>query len=420
MKKIFTLIFIMACLYFSCTENQTVTNPIKHKNDIKLLIKFFDDNAYQASLGTFYSEIDNNGQIVSQKIYNVALSRMIYGLAYASNIDTSYLKKAQSASAFQINKLTAQDSLGTYFNSYFDISSNTADSSSSLDIWQQAYGLCGLSELYRNAPNDKVLSQIHQFHDSFISRFHDTVNGGFYGNYDIQKGKISGSKSLQALVYPITAYMENLWLADAANRSKYEPFLKENVRIAYENGWNENLGWVNIKFDDAWNVCSHPSSENPCFKVSPGHNFQLASLFLRTKNWDFLTAEEKAKYKNLGIAILNTTLSKPIYPEKNLSQGFYSEVNPLTNEVSDKRKTWWQHCEALIALSLAGEKYEVESTKLEQFYFNAFPDKNKGGEFFYLDKDNVPDLKELKGNIGKSTYHTIEMIRFLNRKLRNT
>lgn len=415
MKKTLIQITIILGLFVSCKEdNKANINPETHENEIENLLNFFNEHAYQLASGTYYSEINNKGEVVSDKVFNVALSRLIYGLSYANKVDVSYLEKAQKAADFQMEKLIIKDSLSTHFASFYDLKTNKPDSSLSLDIWQQAYGLCGLSELYRNIPNNDLLSQIHQLHESFIKRFYDNKKGGFYGNSENDE-KVKGSKTLQALIYPITAYMESLWLVDRANRHKYEPYLKENIRIAFEKGWNKDLGWVNIKFDDYWNPCQHISSDSTCFDVSPGHNFQFASVFLRAKNWDFLTKKEKLQYHKFGIEVLKTTLNKPIFPKKDLSQGFYSKVNPVTNMVIDKRKTWWQHCEALIALSLADDKFKIKTKKLENFYFNTFPDKENGGEFFFVDEHNTPQTDELKGSIGKSAYHTIEMIRFLEK-----
>jgi len=423
MKFLIKLFIVLSILLVSCqeqnrvTSNKIVTIDKEHERIINHILDFFNKNAYQPELEVYHSEISNTGQTISQKVYNVALSRLVYGLSYSSIINTSNLEKAEKAVDFQLANLVAEDSIGKYFISYFDTKSMSPDSSTNLDIWQQAYGLCGLSELYRNYPTEALLSTIHQLHDAFVNRFHDKVNGGFYGNYNIKTGSVSGSKSLQTLVYPITAYMENLWLADSKNKNKYEPYLKENLSIAYENAWNEKLEWVNIKFDDEWNFCEHSSDEKPCFTVSPGHNFQFASLLLRTGYWNFLTDEEQKKYRKLGTEILSKTLEKPIYSSNDLSQGFFSEVNPVTNEVIDDRKTWWQHCEALVALSLAGEKFEDKTIELKKFYFNTFMDLKHGGEFFYLDKNNNPQTEELKGNIGKSAYHTIEMIRFLDNNI---
>jgi len=408
-------LLLLAILVGSCLGTSIIDKSKSSLDELRIknLIEFFNTNSYQSDIKTFYSEIDNSGQIVSKKIYNVALSRLIYGLSYASKFDNSYLNKAKNSVAFQLDKLTANDSIGNYFISYYDIETNEFPKTTEVDIWQQAYGLCGLSELYRNDPSDKLLSVIHKFHDDFVSRFHDEINGGLYGNYNLKNGQVAGSKSLQALVYPITAYMENLWLADIPNRSKYEPYLIENLEIAYKNGWDDDLGWVNLKFDDEWTPCINKSKESLCSSVSPGHNFQFASLLLRTDKWTFLTPDTQNNYHDLGIKILKRTLKKPIYAAADLSQGFYSEINPVTDEVTDYKKTWWQHCEALIALSLAEGQFKNELTELSLFYFENFSDVKNGGEYFSLDKNNEPQVEELKGSIGKSAYHTIEMIRYL-------
>jgi len=415
MNKIPYYVLVVVSLFISCKEsNKTFTKTPIHEKKIDNLLNFFNENAYQETQGTYYSDVDNEGNVVSDKVFNVALSRLIYGLSYSKNIETSYLAKAEKAADFQMEKLIIKDSLNTYFASFFDMKTNMADSSKNLDIWQQAYGLCGLSELYRNSPSKDLLDKLHQCHDSFVKTFHDTIKGGFYGNY-ANNAQIEGSKTLQALIYPITAYMENLWSVDVENRSKYEPYLKENIQIAFDKGWNKELGWVNIKFDDNWIPCQHSSPDSICFTVTPGHNFQYASIFLRTKDWEFLTKKIKLKYQEFGIDVLNTTLEKPIFPKEDLSQGFYSEVNPVNNEVTDKRKTWWQHCEALVAFSLADNKFKIKAKNLENFYFNTFLDNENGGEFFFVNELNIPQTDELKGSIGKSAYHTIEMIKFLNK-----
>jgi len=385
------LLILCLLVLFGCQSAESpspeapVSDSLKHEAALLQLIDFFNDKAYTAEFKTYLSELNNVGEIQSGKVYNVALSRLVYGLSYASEIEPSLAKKASQAVQFQLEHLIAKDSSGYFFRSYFDTQTNHPDSSTQLDIWQQAYGLCGLSEWYRIQPNEVLLKQIHQFHQDLTNRFHDQTNGGFYGNAELGAGQVSGSKTLQSLMYPITAYMENLWLADTANAEKYVPYLKENVALAYQHVWNKEQEWVNVKLDDQWVPCPHPSPAEPCFTVTPGHNFQFASLMLRTKRWTFLSSEERAKYFKLGLAILESTLQKPIFPAEGIAQGFYSEVNPVTNEVIDNRKTWWQHCEALIAFSLAGDRYQKEHKALETFYFNTFPDTTHGGEYFYVD-----------------------------------
>ncbi|PWJ43673.1 AGE family epimerase/isomerase [Sediminitomix flava] len=414
-----TLLSVFFLTVFSCAPQKEVSTPKLpdvYKQNIENLIGFFDKNAWNDSLGVYYSELDNEGNLQSEKVYTVALSRLIYGLSYTSEFYPENLDKAERLIKFQLESLIASDTIGLY--SISSIENGVKDSTQVLDIWQQAYGLCGLSEFYRQKPNKALLEKIHALHDGFVSRFHDVTNGGFWSNYEIGKGGQSGSKSLQSLMYPITAYTANLWLADKENRKKYEPFIQENIALLYKNAWNEDTNWVNVKFNDDWSVCNSEDPNKPCFTVTPGHNFQLASLFLRTDRFTFFTDKEIEKYQRRGIEILEATLNKrSIYHEGKIKNGFYSEVNPFTNEILDERKTWWQHAEAILALSLVkDDRYEKELKLLKNFFFSHFPDHKYGGEYFFITKDNEPVRTEWKGSIGKSTYHTTEMIRFLMEK----
>ncbi len=411
------LVLVLIVMAFSCQGNKmkqqekSESLPEVYSATMTNLIGFFDNFAYDPEIGAYYSELDHHGKVLSHKIYTVALSRLIYGLSYSSTYFPGNIERAQKASNFLLEQLVGRDSIGPYFKSFTE--DGIPDASTHLDIWQQAYGLCGLTELYRKTCDPALLAKVHSFHDAFVSRFKDLEHGGFFGNYSLEKGQISGSKSLQSLMYPITAYMANLWLVDKENRSKYEAMILENIRIARNNAWDDEKGWVNVRFDDVWKVCESENVETPCFKVAPGHNFQLASVLLRTRQWDYISNEEKADFERVGLEIIAKTLSQPIFYGADISKGFVSQVNPLTNEISDDRKTWWQHCEAIIALSLCDGKYEKERKLLEDFYFASFPDFENGGEFFYLSKDDEPASEELKGSMGKSAYHTMEMIRFL-------
>ncbi|MBB6460256.1 AGE family epimerase/isomerase [Flammeovirga kamogawensis] len=409
MIKILKFIFIAFCL-ISCQNNQKneVTKGDKYVVSNNL-IHFFINYAWNDSIGTFYSEIDNEGKVVSDKIYTVASSRLIYGLAYVSKSNKDYLRKAIRTFQFQKNHLIGSNEHGNYSLSYANEPTPT-----SFDVWQQAYGLCGITELYRNSKNDEVISTINSLHKGFINKFRDPINKGFWGEFKEGKG-VSGSKSLQSLLYPMTAYMINLWNADNLHKTNYEHQLAENIDLLYQHGWNEKTSWVNVKFNDDWTV--QKTENGDCnFTVTPGHNFQLAALLLRAASLNFLSDENKAKYQSLGKHIIDVTLQKNIFHVGEIGNGFYSEVNPNTNKIIDTRKTWWQHAEAIIALSLYEEKYEKEQKDLEKFFYKTFTDRIVGGEYFYVTENNKPITTELKGSIGKSTYHTIEMLRFITKK----
>ncbi|WP_161636284.1 AGE family epimerase/isomerase [Saccharicrinis fermentans] len=375
-------------------------------SSIKNSISFFDQ-AYDNERGVYLSEVDFYGSTLSSKIHTVALSRIIYGLAYSSQYFPENMNRAESCARFQLTRMLGRDSVGPYFIP--EVGDGKISQPESLDIWQQAYGLCGLTELYRSGKNDKLLTEIHHLNKAFIERFRDKENGGFYGEYNFNSGGVSGTKTIQSLMYPITAYMANLWFADKSNRIEYEGIIKEHLSIAYSKVWNDSMGWVNTKFDDKWKPMTEASEKA---WVTPGHNFQLAALMLRSSKWPFISAENQMKYEKMGTSILKETLRKDIWINDSITNGFYGGINPLTNKVLDKNCSWWQHCEALIALSLCPEfKEEFESIK--EFYFDSFVDVKNGGEIANIDLEGKPII-EPKGQKGKSVYHHIEMLRMLN------
>jgi len=302
--------------------------------------------------------------------------------------------------------MIAADKDGAYYIP--ELSHGQYEQPQSFDIWQQAYGACGLTELYRHTQDRALLTSIHQLNSALIKRFQDKKSGGFYGEYKLDEGQVSGSKTIQSLMYPITALMSNLWLADSENRAIYEPIIKENLSIAYRCVWNDSLKWVNTRFDDNWN----PVRGNDDV-VSPGHNFQFAALLLRSKAWTFIPEEQREAYAVLGKTIVRETLAKKIWDKDQINQGFWEAINPHTNAIISKNKSWWQHCEALIALSFLKDEYDPEFKALHDFYFATFSDSSRGGEWAKVDEENKP-VVEPKGQKGKSVYHHIEMIRFIN------
>ena len=420
MKRSSALALLFAFLSQSCISTHRIEVDTKQvRDEMTSLIGFFNDNAFDPRSGAYYSEIDNKGAIVSDKIYTVALSRAIYALAYSSSISPENLSKAQAAAQFQLNHMLGEDEHGSYFLSWVRKPNSNAfhnnglirDENQQLDIWQQAYGLNGMVELYRQTHNEQLLHTIRLLHKAFVERFRDPINLGFVDAYEIGQGQISQSKSIQSLMYPVTAYMANLWMADIEKRREYEIILKEHITLLSEISWNEDLHWVNVKYDKRWQPCES-TLDSICSDVSPGHNFQLAALFLRASKWPFLSLQKRMILLTKGQQIISATLAKQIYGQSGITQGFAGGFNPLTNLPTDERKAWWQHCEAIIALSLHGA-YRDERDALLAFFFEHFSDSEYGGEFSFLNEYNEPVTSELKGSIGKSMYHTVEMIRFL-------
>ncbi|WP_163423716.1 AGE family epimerase/isomerase [Flagellimonas sp. CMM7] len=375
-------------------------------------IQFFDKNAFDQAHGVYFSEVDSKGKVTSDKVHLVALSRLLYALEYASRFDSKYEKQALEASDFFIKNFMSKDTLGTYFFETVEINGEPT-MPDNLGIWQQSYGLGGLAVIHRLKKDKATLKLLHDAFEGYRAHFHDARSKGFVGSYAMDEGIQHDDKTLQSILYPMSAALFYMWEQDLENRAKYEPFLKENIALLLEYGWNAKLGWVNLKFDREWRLCGKENNVEPCFNVVPGHNFQLGWVLLQSSTFPFLNPDVQMQCKKLGTAVIENTMKKPIW-DGSVSNGFYSEVNPATGKILSKRKTWWQHTEAITALSFMKVSFPNEFKSLLNFFRDNFVDFKGGNEFFFLTEDNSPILTEPKGSMGKSSYHVTEMVLYIN------
>ncbi|MEL6674654.1 MAG: AGE family epimerase/isomerase [Bacteroidota bacterium] len=367
-------------------------------------IRFFEEHALDSTTGAFYSDLDVSGQITSPYIHLVALSRLTYALAYSSEFFPERLAKAERAGRFILEKMVLRDSLGPYFVESFHVDSGP-EIPKVLGLWQQSYGLGGLAELYRQTQDQGLLDSLHALFPAYIKRFRDAERGGFCQSSLPNQGPILTDKSLQSLLYPVSAALAGLWEADTANRAQYEPIMAEHLQKLAHNCWDEQKGWVKVAFDQDW----QPKSVE---EVSPGHNFQLAWVLMKGAAWPFVSQQEGAAYRHLGKQIIRRTMNQPVW-DGGPKQGFFEAWHPGKDSLTSDLKSWWQTCEALIALSFVKEEQADNLQALYGFFSQHFPDRARGNEYFHLTAENLPVETELKGSMGKSSYHVTEMVRYL-------
>ena len=116
-KKILT-IFIISYFCVACSGNIneiTIEENRHYIQKIKDSIDFIKNNAYSKTEGVFYSELDNEGNIISDKVYLVSLSRTIYALAYSSTFFPENLALAKKSAKFLQKNLIYNDNSQTYF-----------------------------------------------------------------------------------------------------------------------------------------------------------------------------------------------------------------------------------------------------------------------------------------------------------------
>ncbi len=120
-------------------------------------------------------------------------------------------------------------------------------------------------------------------------------------------------------------------------------------------------------------------------------------------------------YIKIGRDVFNQTLNKNWMINAEFD-GFHESVNPVSSEpVSDKR-IWWEHAEWINALCHLHEDTSQDIEKVLNYFENTFVDYNNGCEHFAVDRNGKPII-DLKGNLGKSSYHTMEMCAFVLRKI---
>jgi hypothetical protein len=292
------------------------------------------------------------------------------------------------------------------FGPYFVASTTPAGilpSENQLHIWEQAYGLCGLVELCRCAPDAELLALIRELHAGLVRRFRPGGEGTpFFMDAELNGGAPTGG-GYASVVYVATAYLINLHEADPECAGSYEPILRELLPQA-EALWDEGAGWVR-----------EGPGENA--HAVPGHSFQLAWLFLRAADWTFLSVDRREHCRVLGLRILDRILAKTAAWNPS-HQGFFDRVSWKDGKPLSGRKDWWQHAEALPTLALAyrmtGKQcYLAQLDLTAQFYFDVFFDHTRGGEYFSVDDRDQPVGELNKGSKGKSSYHVAEAARFV-------
>jgi hypothetical protein len=92
----------------------------------------------------------------------------------------------------------------------------------------------------------------------------------------------------------------------------------------------------------------------------------------------------------------------------------------------NSNKAWWQQEQAVCALILALKRGVLKDPAVVQkarraveggiaFFFDNFVDHVHGSEFDVVQEGGKPPPEATKGNPGKSAYHTVEFMRYLER-----
>lgn len=415
---------------------------------------FFNLHAYSEQEGVYYSEVDSEGQVVNGKIHLIALSRMIYAQAYLAEQGLADIRRAESAASFLLSRMVKEDEFGPYFVSQVQLNENAdilADKDQNqidLVVNEQAYGLSGLVELYRVSGDRKLLKKIRNFYQAFVRRFHDSQSGGFFDRYSSSKETSdtgrpthshshthshthrhvqSQTKSYNSTVYVATSFLISLMEADPGRKRQYQDKLSELVHLAAKHFPDKETGWIIENFDRHWVPQWRGWQQQGPHSIGiVGHNLQYAWLLLRASEWDFIDIKQRGNLKSIAYQVIDSMLAKPSWDAEH--GGFLDAFQRETSApMWHTNKAWWQQAEGLMALSAAlyfqsddlgqerAMKYQRAKTHTIDFFTRFFIDKTYGGEFFNVSQNGQAIEDELKGQKGKSAYHSTELAKFMIR-----
>jgi len=375
-------------------------NPALWKWSIGHTLDFFDQHAWDEKTGSYACDLAVDGSHTSETRYLIAVSRMIYGLAHGGRLD-----RAQRLYAYLKGTMTRPEAgHGPYFLA------DTAGTQDVLVVNQQAYGMCGMVALLAQTHDAALRADLQIAADEFYRRFHDPgPNGGFFDGYDLRTGRPVHTKSYNSTVYVATSFLAEMDRAMTIGGRPVGDVLTEIGDIVSTHFLDAQTGWIVENFTEDWKPQWRDWQLQGQFTIGvTGHNFQAAWLLMRLGD----------KYDEAARTILQSMLKKPVYDREH--GGVFDVFQRETDQHQwHTNKPWWQNCEAILACThaiRAGIVRDPEIVALRDravdFYFHHFVDP-AGGEFDTVTPEGQPTPDATKGNAGKSTYHTVEMARYM-------
>jgi len=208
-------------------------------------------------------------------------------------------------------------------------------------------------------------------------------------------------------MYPVTSFMGRLSIADKNNTKKYERWIREAYELGAKYLYDKETKSVRVTFDRKFNYSGDS-------EVLPGHFFQLSWFFTSSRKYIDILGENN--YYDLGAKIYKDSMKKAWMIDA-FNNGIPESVNPATDQVVSAKRVWWEHSEWINAMCHLDDVKKHDVEKVLNLFEKMFVDYKKGCEYFAISEKGIPDNK-LKGDLGKSSYHTIEMCKFILDKFR--
>lgn len=365
-------------------------------NILPFWMKYTPDRAH----GGFFGEVSTDLVVQKEAPHGaVATTRILwtFAAAYERYRDPQYLDMARLAYDDLMNHFWDPTNGGLYWS----VAANGAPSDARKEIYIQAFGVLGLSELYRATGEPAALERAIALYRMIEMHARDHRHGGYFEEFtrdwrletDLSRSLLGAEalKSQNVHLHLLEAYTNLLrvW-PDPALRSDLRDLAEAMLAHVYDSGRHH----LRLFLDPDWT----PRSQDRSF----GHDIEFAWLFCEAA--DALGEPALiARSRTMAVEIARTTLAEGVDADGAL----FNMAGP--SGITDRSKEWWPQAEAAVgfvnAFQISGDPAFLRaSLRTWDFIDTWLVDRKHGGWFRSMTADGRRSL-DPKVSIWNCPYH---------------
>ena len=350
--------------------------------------------------GGFYGATDENYEILKTAPKGVVyISRILfsYSFLYLKYKDEKYLKLAQTAYRFMIDKLNDQENGGFYWSTSYD----GEVLNDHKHLYGNSFALYGLSAYYIASNDLRAIGYASQILKIIENAMIDFPNN-YFEEYSRDFKPLPNRIMEGFNMVPEITTNTLLHLAEALSlyySCLKNPLAKELtikiLNILFEKGYdheNKNLyQFLNYKLENQIEVYSY------------GHNLEVSWLFMDVMK---LCGYKNEEYTKNCIEMF----------ERNYELSFNGKyiINETVNGVTDNSAIWWVQAEALVALNNVYNitncvNYKNGMKAITQFIKKHFVNENKEWHWG-INEDMSIQTNHSISEMWKANYHNVRAI----------
>lgn len=367
------------------------------KELVEGILPYWINKTVDKENGGFYGYITNKEEVEFDSDKGCILNSRIlwsFSKAYMMYKKEEYLEIAKHAFQFLKGSFIDKEYKGLYW--MVDYKGQPAETRK--HIYNQSFGIYGLSEYYRATGDEEALTIAKELFELIEKHSYDPVHGGYFEAFTrewkteedlrLSAKDLNFPKSMNTHLHIMEAYT-NLYRAweDETLKEKLVALINITIDKIVDNDSHQ----FKLFFDEAWN------SKSPL--ISYGHDIE--------GSWLLFEAAEVVGDEKLVSKVKEFTINMA---DKVYEDGF-DEDGSILNEadqtsIIDTDKVWWVQAEGMVgffnAFELTNEsKYLDKVFDLWSFTKNFMIDKENGEWYWKLSKDrkvyeNMPKVEPWK------------------------